>query len=159
VLRELGELGLKIAAIAGLAVLLFAFVFGLERVGDAGMAPAVNGGDLVVFYRIGSDHRAGDVVALDQPGQGRQVRRVVAVGGDTVEATERGLAVNGNLLDLGADEPAPLNPSLFPLTLAPGELFVLGDALGANSDSRSYGAVSSDDVEGEVVVLIRRRGF
>jgi signal peptidase I len=162
VARELGELLLKVAAIAGVAVLVFAFVFGLERVGDVGMDPAVKGGDLVVFYRLGADHRAGDVVVLDKDGVGRQVRRVVAVAGDTVDTTERGLTVNGSALDLGLaeDEPAPpVDPSVFPVTLAPGELFVLGDALGANQDSRVYGAVSLDDVEGEVVVLIRRRGF
>jgi signal peptidase I len=162
VARELGELLLKVAAIAGVVVLVFAFVFGLERVGDAGMDPAAKGGDLVVFYRLGADHRAGDVVVIDKQGVGRQTRRVVAVAGDTVDATDQGLTVNGNALDLGlpdAAEPPPVNPSVFPVTLAPGELFVLGDALGAAQDSRSYGAVSSDDVEGEVVVLIRRRGF
>ncbi|MDR2347110.1 MAG: signal peptidase I [Bifidobacteriaceae bacterium] len=162
VAREFGELLLKIAAIAGLVVLVFTFVFGLERVADAGMDPAVKGGDLVVFYRIGADYRAGDVVVLDKEGAGRQTRRVVAVAGDTVDATEQGLTVNGSAVDLGLDQdeqPPPLNPSIFPVTLAPGQLFVLGDALGATYDSRSYGAVSSDDVEGEVVVLIRRRGF
>ncbi|MDR2372737.1 MAG: signal peptidase I [Bifidobacteriaceae bacterium] len=161
VAREFGELLAKIAAIVGLVVLVFAFVFGVERMGDAGMDPAVKGGDLVVFYRMGADYRADDVVVLDKQGVGRQVRRVVAVAGDTVDATDQGLTVNGGLLDLGLaeGEQPPVDPSIFPVTLAPGQLFVLGDALGAAHDSRSYGAVSSEDVEGEVVVLIRRRGF
>jgi signal peptidase I len=162
VLRELGDLVLKVAAVAGAVFLIFTFVFGLERVGDPGMAPAVQGGDLVAFYRIGADYKAGDVVVVDKVGVGRQVRRVAAVAGDQIDVTDQGLTVNGNLLDLGdaaGAAPPPVDPSIFPLTLGQGEVFVLGDALGASLDSRSYGAVSSEDVAGEVVVLIRRRGF
>ncbi|MCL2806716.1 MAG: signal peptidase I [Coriobacteriia bacterium] len=158
---DLGMLGAKIAAIALIGVALFTFVYGLHYNLDAGMEPAVRDGDLVVFYRWGTDYRAGDLAVVTYEGQA-QVRRVVAVAGDTVDISERGLIINGSLQQERriffetvryADGPE------LPLTLGPGEIFVLGDARENVADSRIYGAVRSEDTKGSVLSVLRRRNF
>jgi signal peptidase I len=158
---DLLALLLKIAAIAGVAALLLTFVYGLHRSTDPGMAPSVKDGDLVLIYRLDRDYAAGDLLALDYRG-GRQVRRVVAVAGDTVDITGEGLVVNGAL----QQEPGIYEPTqrydtgvALPLTLAGGEVFVLGDSRENATDSRVYGPVNKEDTLGAVSAIIRRRNL
>ncbi|MDR1496202.1 MAG: signal peptidase I [Clostridiales Family XIII bacterium] len=160
-LRDLLSLLLKIGVIAGVAILMFTFVYGLHRNADPGMNPAVKDGDLAVFYRFDKDYAAGDLLVLAFRGE-RQVRRVVAVAGDTVDITEEGLMVNGarqqepeiyEATQRYADGPA------FPMTLSAGRVFVLGDSREDATDSRVYGPVNADDTLGSVIALIRRRNM
>ena len=151
----------KIGILLLLAAFLFLFVFGVARSSDASMFPAVKDGDLAIYYRADKDYMQGDVVALTVDGE-TQVRRVVAVAGDTVDVTEDGLFVNGALqqeehiyektqrYQEGID---------FPVTLEEGEIFVLGDAREHSTDSRIYGPVKIEDTKGTVITLIRRRGI
>jgi signal peptidase I len=47
----------------------------------------------------------------------------------------------------------------YPITLAVGEVFVLGDARENATDSRVYGAVNEKDTLGTVIAVIRRRNL
>lgn len=55
------------------------------------MYPNIKDGDLVVYYRLDKNYTARDLTVLDYQGS-RQVRRVIAVAGDTVDITEDGAA-------------------------------------------------------------------
>jgi signal peptidase I len=160
-LRELVALLSKIAAVAALVALLLTFVYGLCRNVGTSMEPAVKDGDLVAYYRLDRDYAAGDLVVLDYEGA-PQVRRVVAVGGDTVDITEAGLVVNG----APQQEPGIHEQTVryeggvvLPVTLGEDEVFVLGDGREGATDSRIYGAVSARDTRGTVIALVRRRGL
>lgn len=151
----------KIAALGILFVLLFTVLFGLLRNQDAGMYPGVKDGDLVVFYRLDKKYHAQDLLILDYQGQ-RQVRRVVAVAGDTVDITEEGLLVNGSPQQEKAiyESTKRYDSGLeLPLTLKEGEVFVLGDAREHATDSRIYGVVDTKKTLGKVMMIIRRREF
>jgi signal peptidase I len=159
--KDLLFLMLKIAAIVAVFGLLFVFVFGAIRYPDQSMSPAIKNGDLVVYFRHGQVYHAQDAVALTYQGQS-QVRRVVAVAGDTVDITADGLLVNGAL----QQEPEIIAPTLpyvgevdFPLTVPAGHVFVLADARDGATDSRVYGPVEEDDILGKVMLIIRRRGI
>lgn len=151
----------KIATLGILFVLLFTVLFGLLRNQDAGMYPGVKDGDLVVFYRLDKTYNAQDLLILDYQGQ-RQVRRVVAAAGDTVDITKEGLLVNGSpqqeqaIYEITERYDSGLE---LPLTLKEGEVFVLGDAREHASDSRIYGVVDTKKTLGKVMMIIRRREF
>lgn len=155
----LAWLGVKILAIAGVVVLVFTMVFVLVRVSDETMAPALATGDTAVVYRLGGDYALGDVVALDYQGE-RQLRRVVAGGGDTVDITADGLEVNGAI----QYEPRITSETLvvsggitLPVTLSEDEVFVLADdRTGGGTDSRVYGPIKIADALGKTITLIRR---
>jgi signal peptidase I len=159
--KELLSLILKIAAILAAAALLLTFVYGLQQnVGDE-MAPAVKDGDLVAFYRLDKNYSSGDLLLLSYQGE-QQIRRVVAVAGDSVDITDAGLLVNGAL----QQEPEIYEPTNryakgidFPLTVPAGQVFVLADSREDGTDSRVYGAVDTDDTLGSVISVIRRRGL
>lgn len=90
------------------------------------------------------------------PTGGRQdfIKRVIAVGGETVEVTGGELKVDGVVVDepylpddfVTADYPA--------YTVPEGEIFVMGDNRGNSDDSRSFGGFPADDVIGRAFILI-----
>ncbi|MCU6761099.1 Signal peptidase I S [uncultured Roseburia sp.] len=158
---DLMYLLLKILLIAAVMGMMFFFVFGTARCSDDSMSPAVKAGDLVIFYRLYKDYKAGDVVVLEQDGE-KQIRRVAAVAGDTVDITEEGLVINGYLQqETGIYEEtlAYTEGITFPLTVKTGEIFVLGDRRENAKDSRIYGCVEIQDTYGCAGIMIRRNSI
>ena len=159
--RELGGLGLKIAVICLGFVMIFTFFYGFHRNADPDMSPMVRTGDLVLFYRLDRDYAIGDLLLLDFQGE-RQVRRVVARGGDTVDILEGALIINGAAQqepDIFEETWRYENGVSFPLTVGGGQVFVLGDAREGATDSRVYGPVDTEDTLGTVITVLRRRNF
>ena len=160
-MKELLFLLAKIAAIGVAFLLIFTFMFGAYRNADASMSPAVKDGDLVIFYRLDKDYVAQDTLVLEFEGQ-KQVRRVIATAGDTVDINENGLVINGApQQETGIHEPTHRydNGVEFPITLKEGQVFVLGDSRVNATDSRVYGAVEIKDTLGKVMTILRRRNI
>lgn len=151
----------KIAAIIVVFLLVFLFLFGLCRNSEASMDPAVKDGDLVMFYRLDKNYIAQDTLVLEFEGH-KQVRRVVATAGDTVDITEEGLLVNGALqqeAEIYSLTQRYEDGVEFPLTVREGEVFVLGDSRVNAADSRIYGAVRVKDTLGKVMTILRWRNI
>ncbi len=93
----------------------------------------------------------------------RFVCRVIAAPGDTVEITEEsGLKVNGNALaETGITQGTrPYEGYLdYPVVLGEGEYFVLSDSRNGGVDSRCFGPVTQDEIQGVVITLLRRNGI
>lgn len=152
---------LKIAVFVILLLIMFFFIFGIYRCEDNMMAPAFKDGDLAIFYRLQNEYQTSDRIVLEKNGE-TQIRRIVAVGGDSVEITADGLKVNGYLQQESGiyTETLPYTEGIsFPLTLGPDEYFVLGDNRTNAKDSRIYGTVNKEDIKGTVIALLRHRGF
>ena len=160
ILYELLILLIKIAAIVAVFVAIFTFIFGIFRTGDASMHPAIRDGDLVIYYRYDKEYVAGDTIVVDYNGE-LQARRVVAIAGDTINFTGSGqLLINGSAQQERDiyEKTFRLDTDIeFPLTLGPGEVFVLGDGREHSTDGRVYGAVLVDDTLGKVTIVIRTR--
>ena len=150
----------KVVMIGAMLFMFFRFAFGFVQVTDASMIPSMREGDLVLYQRIGASHvLAADVIVVNQGGQA-QVRRTIAVAGDVVDITERGLEINGriqnelHIFELTEQFSEGIE---FPLTVPYGEIFVMGDSRARSRDSRIYGTVHLDDVLGSVVTVLRGR--
>ena len=162
VLKDLKYLLLKIGVILIFFVLIFTLLFGLIRYQEPSMSPAIKDGDLVIFYRYSSGgYMLQDTVVLEHEGQ-KQIRRVVANEGDTVDISDGGLVVNGSR----QHEPEIYQKTeryeegiSFPLMVPEGEIFVLADKRIGATDSRIYGCVKIEDTYGKVTSLLRRRSF
>ena len=159
--QDLLLLFLKIIIIAAVFVMMCTFVFGIFRYPDRAMAPALKDGDLVIYYRLDKNYAASDAIVLEYEGQ-LQVRRVVAVAGDTVDINENGLMINGALqqeTEIYEETYRYEEGVEFPLTVPEGYVFVLGDSRENSTDSRIYGPVAISDTKGKVMTIIRRRGI
>ncbi|WP_234327274.1 signal peptidase I [Streptomyces sp. NRRL WC-3742] len=131
----------------------------------ASMHPTLRIGDTVLGRKVGGGEVGrGDVVVFrDQAWAGGQlmVKRVVAVGGDTVAVTreDNRLTVNGKPVDEPyLAEQAPKGDS-FSVTVPQGRLFLLGDNREGSLDSRTHmdvdgGTVPADGVEARVEATV-----
>ena len=161
VLSDLLFLFLKVLMIGMFLVLFFTFMFGITQVQDNSMNPAVKEGDLAIYYRLQKSYAKGDVIIVSYNGE-TQIRRVIALPGDTVDIDERGLVINGYSQiesDISTRTEPYIDGITFPVTLAQDEIFVLGDNRPKAVDSRMYGAVKISATQGQLMTLIRRRNL
>ncbi|WP_406725297.1 signal peptidase I [Streptomyces sp. GD-15H] len=169
-----GRTGQRLSSLAvALGVVLFlggfawgAVVYRPYTVPTTSMAPTIGAGDRVLAQRIDSgDVRRGDVVVFEDTNWANVpvLKRVVAVGGDTVSCCEDGrLKVNGTEIDepyLPEDEVAGSGD--FPeVTVPKGRLFLLGDERAGSVDSTSHltdaanGTVSRGAVRARVDAVV-----
>lgn len=102
------------------------------------------------------------LIGLGTPGEKDFIKRVIAVGGDTVACCDRlgRTTVNGTALDEPyIYEPAPLTPGdagrIFgPVTIPKGYLWVMGDHRAASADSRAHGYIPERVVIGRAFVRV-----
>ena len=143
-------------------VLVFGFVrpFVLEafRIPSESMVPTLLVGDRVFvnkfIYRFTEPER-GDVVVFESV-NGREedlIKRVVGVAGDEVEVRNGTLLVNGE----AREEPylnrgIPDDSFFGPTRLSEGEVFVMGDNRANSADSRVFGPLPIENIEGEAFV-------
>ncbi|UCG40126.1 MAG: signal peptidase I [Acidimicrobiia bacterium] len=82
------------------------------------------------------------------------IKRVIAVPGETVEVVDNQVLIDG----LPISEPyLPAGvqmPDFGPVTVAPNELFVMGDNRNSSSDSRVFGPIDQSEVVGRAFVLM-----
>ncbi len=180
-----------------LALFFRFFILTTYRVPTGSMQPTLKPGDFIVasplFYGwpkpfsnqnwFWSEPQPGDVVVFMYPHQPEvnYVKRVVAVGGDTVEIKNEVLMINGvpstYLVEADqSDSPDQANfqvvselqgsqkrrlvvsakkngASFGPLVLAPDEFFLLGDNRDASDDSRNWGAVPKAMIKSKVIQI------
>ena len=145
---------------------LFFKIVGLTHMPSGDMYPRIDAGDLVLFYRLDKNIKAQDILVIEKttPNSGMEkqlyLSRVVAVEGDTVQINEfGGLIVNGNTMIESnifySTQPYDGYTS-YPITLGPGEYFVLADSRQGGEDSRYFGPVSKDEIQGTVITIVRR---
>ncbi|MDW4904473.1 signal peptidase I [Streptomyces sp. ADMS] len=147
-----GRLGSKLSGLAvalGCVLFLGGFVWGAilyqpYTVPTDSMSPTIVAGDRVLAQRIdGAEIKRGDVVVFRQESWGDMpmVKRVVAVGGDTVSCcTDSRLTVNGKQIQesyLREGQAAEL-VGIPSLTVPQGRLFLLGDERTGSLDSTAH---------------------
>jgi len=147
-------------ALAGIAVvtlLLSIVIFRRYQISSESMAPTVKPGEWIWTRPIdnGAKVRPGDVVLHRPPPSlrafKRLIGRVVAVGGDTVEATGGHLVVNGRTKDESYLVPGAVTPDLAMTAVPTATVYVLGDNRTNSQGSRVFGPIPRGDVEERVV--------
>ena len=96
----------------------------------------------------------------EYPGQ-RRFGRVVAADGDVVNIGDTGsLIVNGTTQGGEIMFPTELRGDLeYPYRVPEGCVYVLGDYRTNATDSRDFGPIPLEDVEGKLFTILRRRGL
>ncbi len=149
--------GVPLVVVVALA-LAWTFLAEPLRVSAASMEPTLHDGDRVLVekwsHRDGSLRRD-DIVVFHAPDGGLAVKRVVAVGGESVGTESGVLVVDGEAYDETFVDRTMVAGSYFgPQHVPDGTVFVMGDNRSDSIDSRDYGAVPVDDVVGRVVFRI-----
>lgn len=142
--------------------ILFRWVFGIKPMQNEDMSPRISAGDLMLFYRMENELHINDVVIFEKDGK-TYTGRVIAQGGDVVEVTDEAqLIINGSaVIESGIYYKTPKYDAdvTYPLTIQKSEYFILCDYREGAKDSRYFGPVSEDEIEGKVITVIRRSGL
>ena len=152
-----------ITAVVGV-VLLFTFLARLIGVSGPSMQNTLYTGDrILVLNSMFCDFQPGDVVVVNAYNaqlDDTLVKRIIAVGGQTVDID----FVTGTVYVDGValEEPYIKEPTyttdgtVFPLTLAEDEVFIMGDNRNHSTDSRStqLGPVKEGYIQGKAILLL-----
>ncbi len=180
----LREVPVLVLIALALAILIKTFVVQAFYIPSESMTPTLQVGDRVlvnkVVYKVGDIHR-GDVIVFQNPDQtqlphrnwlgaalhwlgeglGLQqpenedlIKRVIGLPGDTVEARNGRVYVNGRPLSEPYLPPGTTTVMSRTYRVPPGDLFVLGDNRGNSADSRVFGFLPERDVIGKAFVII-----
>ena len=160
---RLRNAAVEVATTAVLAVVIYlvvqTFVVQTYQIHQQSMVPTLRPGQHLLVDKLTprfDDYSRGDVVVFRPPDAGDDetpfIKRVIGVGGDTIELRDGGVVVNGTPINEsyvasdGGTEPT--RPDVDTWTVPAGELFLLGDHRTASDDSRSFGTVPVDRVIG-----------
>jgi len=153
-LRRLGEVVVIVAAAFILALLIQQFIVKPYVIPSPSMEPTLVEGDRVLVNRLSYHFRAperGDIIVFEPPGnEGSEpfIKRVVAVGGDTVSVHNGVLWINGEAQDEPYLREYPILDDFPEVTIAPGHVWAMGDNRNNSGDSRVFGPVSEDAIIG-----------
>lgn len=133
------------SVVFALLLLLLLFTFGFRMVGVRGpsMLPTLQNGNWLVLKSVVPTVRRGDIVVVTQPNDLNEplIKRVIAVAGDEVriDFSAGTVSVNGEVLDEPYinEKTHRASDVVFPVTVPPNCIFVMGDNRNHSLDSRS----------------------
>ena len=140
-----------------LIVIVKLFVAEPFRIPSQSMEPTLRPGDQTLVNKLSGDSPdRGDLVAFHAPRTGEiLLKRIVAVGGDTVGLEDGVLVVDGRQVREPYADPKAIDSVYFgPVKVRPGTMFVMGDNRANSDDSRDFGAVPTDRIIGRAVARV-----
>jgi signal peptidase I len=148
-----------VAAAFVLALLVQQFLVKPFAIPSPSMEPTLVEGDRVLVnrlvYHFHSPHR-GDVIVFhppNRPGSDPFIKRVVAVGGDTIEVRDGYLYVNGVRQAEDYIKEHPIVGDYERTVVPEGYVWAMGDNRNNSGDSRVFGPVSLDAIMGEAFAV------
>jgi signal peptidase I len=159
-LRKIAGWAATFAVMAVLWVVIKAFLFQSFYIPSPSMSPALRPGDRVLVsklsYRLHDVHR-GDIVVFKRPARVQAgpevkdlVKRVVGLPGNTVEARDGHILVNGKPLREPYVGRGEITGDLTPQRIPPHQYWVMGDNRSVSEDSRYFGPISNNLIVGRV---------
>ena len=142
-------------------MLIFTFAFRIVGVSGPSMMNTLINGDWLIVSAFITEPERGDIVIITQPNSFNEpiVKRVIAVGGDTIDIDfdKATVSINGKVINepyLGSPTTNDEHAWQYPLTLKEGQVFVMGDNRQHSSDSRSpdIGLIDENYILGQVLL-------
>jgi len=150
---------LIVGAAFAIAMVVQTFMFRITGILQTSMLPTVEPGDRIIVncltYHFREPER-GEVVVIRDPLDEKKdiVKRIVALGGDTIEVRDGELYINGGYVE----EPYVANKDPIKgqeaLLVPEGFIYVMGDNRPVSGDSRNFGPVSENRIVGRVVCIL-----
>lgn len=135
------------------------------RLSANSMKPTLRAGDLITVDTRYTRPRIGDVVVFASPTHPSipYVKRIAALGGDSIAIVDGQVVVNGRA-DKALAVPAAMRRERYSISVPAirvpaGEVYVLGDWRDNSSDSRFWGPIPADKIIGKVTYIWFSRDY
>ena len=159
------EWTLVIAGALVAALLIKTFLFQAFFIPSASMEPTLHVGDRVLVNKLSNkfgDIERGDLVVFKRPDIAEEeaavvrdlIKRVIALPGETVEARDGAVFINGSRLEEDYLPEGTISENLPRQVVPAGKIWVMGDNRTNSRDSRVLGAIDVDTVHGRAFVRI-----
>ena len=151
-------------------IITIVFMYGMPdmyepfRIPSNSMAPTLLRGDHLIVEKLTymfSSPSHGDIVIFPFPEDRSKkfIQRIIGLEGDIVEFRDKVFFLNGNMqleqyaINTDSAIDMPMRDNFGPITIPEGKLFVLGDNRDESYDSRFFGCIPRESVEGKVRIL------
>lgn len=161
-IRELREFiidSVKYIIIVSIILFIILFVIGIQRVVGNSMNPNFSDGNILINFKLHYNFfeiKRGEVISLEK--NGRKVKRVIGLPGETIEFKGSKLFINGKetkelyIRDVKTED---FNLKTIGYDVIPKNMyFVMGDNRSKSSDSREFGLVKKEEIKGKIILKI-----
>ena len=139
------------------------FVFQQYSIPSTSMVPTLEVGDRVIVSKLNKTPGRGDVVVFDRPPNNPVlddsqpevlIKRVIGLPGETVDAVDGEVTIDGNRLDEDYLGPGTVTTMDEPIAVGDNEVLVMGDNRSVSLDGRTFGPISQDLIVGRSVLRV-----
>jgi signal peptidase I len=163
-LRNIVEWVAIIAAALVVALVIKTFLFQAFYIPSESMEPTLRPGDRVLVNKLSYDlhgiHR-GDIVVFKRPPAEAGdptikdlIKRVIGLPGETIEARDGQVYINGQPLKESYLPPGAVTTNLPLQKVGPGQYFVMGDNRTNSKDSRYIGTIPGSLIVGRAFIRV-----
>ena len=117
------------------------------------MVPTLDGNEVMILKKYDTNYQRFDIVVVNKIVEGDNlIKRVIGLPGETIRYTDGKLYINNKVIK---DKYAyGVTNDFREIELGEDEYFVMGDNRGISLDSRTFGIIKHDEIEGTVGVVI-----
>lgn len=153
-----GEAFESVAIAVILAVIIRLFILEPFYIPSGSMEPTLLVNDRIIVSKLNyhlQEPKRGDIVVFKYPLDTKRnfVKRLIAVGGETVALKDSRLYINGQMVPENYLPPGLRIPDYGPVTVPQGSYFMLGDNRNNSDDSRVWGFLPKNLIVGKALVL------
>lgn len=156
IITEFRYIVIKLTAVCVIIALLMC-IFGIYRCEDNNMYPVIEGGDILLYYRSIGGYHVSDIVLAENNGN-KNLWRVAALDGDTVEIVNGRLYINGFTQD--ESQYFVYGDSEFQEDLSEklekNEYLLVSDALTGPEKKYKCIKINKKEIKGNIITLIRK---
>ena len=162
-LRSVVEWVLIVAGAVLVAIVIRTFVLQAFYIPSGSMLPTLEVDDKVLVNKLSykvHDINRGDIVVFERPPGETDpkikdlIKRVIGLPGDTIEAHDGHIYVNGRRLNEPYLPDGLQTAALAKQTVPDDSIFVMGDNRGSSKDSTVFGPISKDLVVGRAFIRV-----
>ncbi|ATW24591.1 signal peptidase I [Candidatus Formimonas warabiya] len=141
-----------------LAIVMRMFLFEPSFIPSLSMYPVLQPGDRIIvnkiIYRLSVPKR-GDIVVFRFPLDEKKyyIKRIIGLPGETIEGKGNSIFINGKAYPENYLPGGVIYQDFGPVHIPKGEYLVLGDNRGDSFDSRSWGTLPENRIQGKAIIL------
>lgn len=161
--RSLIEWAAVIVGALVVALVVKVFLIQAFYIPSESMFPTLKIRDRVLVNKLDADVSSidrGDVIVFDRPGGAGSdgiselIKRVIALPGETIEAEDGRVKIDGEFIDEGYLPEGTTTSTFGPETVPIGHVWVMGDNRDFSDDSRRFKFIPEEDIVGTAFVII-----